>query len=264
MNFLAQITVLVLTYNEAENIGRTLDETKAFPKVIVLDSGSTDETRRIVESYSNTKWHQRPFDNHAAQWNYGLGISEIDTPWILCLDADYVLSKNLVSEIASLDPLTSIGGYRAAFRYCIYGHKLSGNLYPPVVALFRRDGATYVQSGHTQRLKLSGDVGQLTYPISHDDRKPLRRWLTSQISYAALEAEHLSTTRGGELRPVDRIRLLAWPAPILAFVYTLVVKRCLLDGWPGWFYASQRALAEFLIALELMDRRIAKLTSSVN
>jgi len=54
----------------------------------------------------------------------------------------------------------------------------------------------------------------------------------------------------------DRIRLAAWPAPIVAFMYVLILKGCLLDGWPGWYYALQRLVAETMIALELLDRRL--------
>jgi hypothetical protein len=57
------------------------------------------------------------------------------------------------------------------------------------------------------------------------------------------------------LRTSDKIRLVAWPAPIGVFLYTLIFKGCLLDGWPGWYYALQRLLAEILIALEIIDRR---------
>ena len=50
---------------------------------------------------------------------------------------------------------------------------------------------------------------------------------------------------------------MGWPAPIAALLYVLFVKRCILDGWPGWYYALQRLFAETLLALEILDRRIA-------
>ena len=55
--------------------------------------------------------------------------------------------------------------------------------------------------------------------------------------------------------------VMAWPAPIVVFFYVLVVKGCLFDGWPGWFYTLQRVLAECMIALELIDRRISRTPS---
>jgi hypothetical protein len=51
---------------------------------------------------------------------------------------------------------------------------------------------------------------------------------------------------------------MAWPAPIAVFFYVLVVKCCLFDGWRGWFYALQRTVAESMIALQLIDRRLRR------
>ena len=95
--------------------------------------------------------------------------------------------------------------------------------------------------------------------IYHDDRKPLSRWFASQQGYARLEADYLLKADAGTLSASDRLRRMAWPAPIVMFFYVLVIKGCLLDGWPGWFYALQRVLAECMIALELIDRRLAAL-----
>jgi hypothetical protein len=93
--------------------------------------------------------------------------------------------------------------------------------------------------------------------VDHDDRKPLSRWLASQQKYAMLEAGHLLSKPSAMLSRADRIRLMAWPAPTLVFFYTLIIKRCILDGWPGWLYVLQRTFAETLIALEIVDRRLA-------
>jgi hypothetical protein len=49
---------------------------------------------------------------------------------------------------------------------------------------------------------------------------------------------------------------MGWPAPVAVFFYTLLWKGCILDGWPGWLYVLQRTLAETMIALEVVDRRI--------
>lgn len=253
--FLADVSVLILTYNEAANIGRTLSALSRFPEVIVLDSGSTDATCDIAAGFPNVRILTRPFDEHAAQWNFGLSQCGIVRPWILALDADFVLADSLTEEIARLAPDESTAGFRISFRYCIFGRALSGNLYPPLVALYRRDRACYVQEGHTQRAVVDGAILSLNGRIDHDDRKPLSRWLASQQNYARLEATHLLAKPTGNRRFSDRIRLMGWPAPIAVFLYTLVVKRCLLDGWPGWLYVLQRTLAEIMIAIEIVDRR---------
>jgi hypothetical protein len=49
---------------------------------------------------------------------------------------------------------------------------------------------------------------------------------------------------------------MGWPAPILVFFYTLIVKRCALDGWAGWLYVLQRTFAEVALAMEIVDRHV--------
>lgn len=256
MSFLDEIAVLILTHDEAANIGRTLEALRAFPEIVVLDSESTDATAVIVGHYPNARLASRPFDDHATQWNYGLSKCGISKPWVLALDADYVLAPELVSEIALLRPSAATAGYRASFTYHVGARPLGSSLYPPVVALYRRERARYAQIGHTQRLRIEGPIEPLRHRIAHDDRKPLSRWLATQQRYAALEAAHLLAMPWTGLRWIDRLRRMAWPAPILAFLYTLLVQRCILDGWAGWHYVLQRTLAETLLALELVDRKL--------
>src|SRR6476620_4242587 len=252
MSFLEQVCVLILTDNEAPNIRRTLDALSSFSDVIVLDSGSDDGTVKIFGRYPNVRYLTRTFDTHGAQWNHGLRSCDINRPWILALDADYIMSSALVDEISSLSPNTSISGYRVAFRYCVFGRPLSAALYPPVVALYRRERAHYLQTGHTQRVVVDGTISSLQGIIDHDDRKPLLHWFASQQKYAKLEADHLLTSPRAGLRRVDKTRLMAWPAPILVFFYTLFAKGCMLDGWPGWLYVLQRTLAETMIGIEIV------------
>ena len=251
MSFLDQISVLVLTHNEAVNIGRTLSALRRLGEVVVLDSGSTDETAAIVARFENARLVRRRFDGHAAQWNFGLTACGIERPWVLALDADYVLRQETVEEIAALAPEADVGGYRTSFAYCVGGRRLRGSLYPPVVVLYRRQRARYVQAGHTQRVMVDGRIEMLRGTIDHDDRKPRARWRAAQQRYAVLEAGHLTRLSWGEMRWSDRVRRLGWPAPLLVLSHVLVGKGCLLDGRAGFAYAWQRAVAEAMIAREL-------------
>jgi hypothetical protein len=126
------------------------------------------------------------------------------------------------------------------------------------VVLYRRDRATYVNEGHGHRVTISGNLGWLTGKIYHDDRKPLSRWFATQQHYAAEEANYMLSSNRGALQGFDRIRLTGWLAPAVAFLHALIVKGCLFDGWPGWYYALQRLLAETMITLEIIDRRLRR------
>lgn len=250
------IAVLILTHNEEANIGRTLDALRSFAEVIVLDSHSTDRTIEIASGYPNVRVAQNVFSGHAAQWTFGLTRCGLVKTWVLALDADYVLPASLVEEIRAIRKDASCVGYRAAFRYLVHGRPLSASLYPPVVVLFRRELGAYRQEGHTQRLVIEGTIGTLAARIEHDDRKPLARWFESQLRYAKLEAERVTTEPSDRLRRVDRLRRLVWVMPPAALVYTLFAKGCIFDGRRGWLYAMQRTLAEILIAIEVLDRKL--------
>jgi glycosyltransferase involved in cell wall biosynthesis len=259
MTMLEDVTPLVITFNEAANIARTLNKLTWAKRIVIIDSGSTDETLSTIGTYPQAEVIHHPFVDFASQCNFGL--TQVRTPWVLSLDADYELSDTLLMDMRSLLPPEQVGGYRARFVYRIYGRPLRGTLYPPRVVLYRKSRAIYRKEGHGHRVAIDGEVGALRGVIYHDDRKPFSRWLSSQQRYAPEEAAHLLRTPRSELRLADRIRLAAWPAPIATLLYTLLIKGCILDGWAGWYYALQRMFAETLIALEILDQRLRRKSS---
>jgi len=251
---LTAITPLILTLNEAPNIERTLQRLSWAKDIVVVDSGSTDCTTEILKRYPGVRIFRRAFTTHAEQWNFGLEQTGIKTEWVLALDADYVISAELLKELEALSPEPDVNGYRAAFTYCIGGKALRCAVYPPVVVLYRRAGARYAQDGHTQRIQISGRVEKLSGVVVHDDRKPLAHWLTAQVRYMRLEARKLAGARAGQLAWADRLRRLIILAPPAMFFYCLFVRGGILDGRAGLFYALQRTVAEAILSLYLLQR----------
>jgi glycosyltransferase involved in cell wall biosynthesis len=261
-DFPSGITALLLTHNEAPNIERTLARLDWARRIVVVDSGSTDGTLEILARHANVAVHSRAFDRFADQWNFALKETGIDTDWVLALDADYLIPGEFIDELRHLDPLDGIDGYRVRFRYCILGRPIRCGAYPPVVVLYRRARGRYVQDGHTQRAQVEGRVADLESRIDHDDRKPLSRWLASQRDYARIEADHLARSDPTALSWQDRIRLLVVVAPPAMFAYVYFLRGGILDGRHGLYYALQRAYAELLLSLELLDRKLRRTTRS--
>ncbi len=249
---LDKITPLILTYNESTNIRRTIEKLFWSKRIVVIDSYSTDDTLEIIKSYTQVKVRQRNFDTHARQWNYGL--EQIQTEWVLSLDADYVLTDELIEEIKSIAYDTATDGYFIPFKYCVFGQPLRGSILPPRQALFRKETSIYIDDGHTQLLEVKGNSAHLKNYILHDDRKPLKRWLWAQDRYMIIEAKKLTETPFEQLSLGDKIRKQGIIAPFIVLFYCLILKGGILDGWIGWYYALQRTLAEILLSIRLIEK----------
>jgi glycosyltransferase involved in cell wall biosynthesis len=250
------ITPVILTFDEAPNIRATLEGLLWARRIVVLDSFSTDETEAIARSFPNVDFQQRRFDSHTDQWNHALSLAETD--WVLSLDADYLVPPEFTNEVGSRADSQTTAAYFARFEYRILGHALRGTLYPNRAVLFRRSACRYEQDGHTQVLRIAGPSAILDTVIAHDDRKPVCRWLQAQDRYATLEVAKLVTTRRESLRMQDRLRLRIVPAPFVVLLYTLLWRRSLLDGWPGWLYAFQRMVAELILSMHLIERKLSR------
>ncbi|MBT5416121.1 MAG: glycosyltransferase family 2 protein, partial [Rhodospirillaceae bacterium] len=155
---LDQITPVVLTFNEAPNIGRVLERLAWAKDVVVVDSLSTDDTLDIVGRFPNVRVFERVFDSHSDQWRFAIQDTGIETDWVMRLDADYILPPETVDEIAALAPDEATAGYLSRFVYCVHGRRLRATLYPPRPRLFRRSRARIYQDGHTDEVALDGAV----------------------------------------------------------------------------------------------------------
>lgn len=258
-----RLGALILTHDEEANIARTLAGLHWIERILVVDSGSSDRTLKILARHPTVEVMHRPFDSFARQCNFGL--SQLGTPWALSLDADYVMPAALAAEIRALfegGTQPELVGYAIPFRYCIAGRPLRGALLPPRTCLYRTASARYRDDGHGHRVDIDGPVGRLRHPLHHDDRKPLVRWLASQQRYMVQEADKLLATSPRRLSAADRLRRHTPLAPLAVLLICLVGRGGLLDGWYGWAYALQRCYAELLLLLFLIERRLPGTSSN--
>jgi len=249
---LDQVTPLILTWNEEANIERCLKKLLWAKRVIVVDSFSTDRTLDLMKNFTNVEVVQRKFDGFASQDNWG--IEHIHTPWILSIDADYVLSDELIAEMKTLNLNVEYDGYFAAFKYCIDGSPLRSTLLPPREVLFKKEKGRYIQDGHAHKLVNAGKSSYLKGVIYHDDRKPFKRWWLAQQKYSSQEADKLMQVSFACLNTQDKLRKMIFFAPIVVFLYCLFGRGLILDGMNGLIYSTQRFLAEWLLAVSLLKR----------
>jgi glycosyltransferase involved in cell wall biosynthesis len=250
---LDQITPVLLTYNEEQNIGRTLSRLAWAKDIVVVDSGSTDGTLAILARCPNVRVFNRRFDTHAKQWRYAVEETEIATDWILRLDADYQVSAALVSELAQLDPNTPINAYRIRFDYAIFSQNIFSSLYPANTILLRRGKFCVWDKGHTEAWEVKGSIATLTGRVLHDDWKPTGQWVMGQTHYMQRELERL---RGGGSGLVRWLRLRPPLMPIVAFIYCLFGKGLIVNGRAGMYYALQRMVTEAILSLMMLEAKL--------
>jgi glycosyltransferase involved in cell wall biosynthesis len=249
---LEYITPVLLTHNEARNIGRTLSHLTWAKDIVVVDSGSTDETLDILARFPQVRVFSRAFDTHGKQWDYAVHKTAVATPWILRLDADYQLTDALMEEINHLDPNAPVSAYRISFDYAIFSRELLSSCYPANTILLRKGCFTICDRGHTEAWIVEGPVRTLNSRIIHDDWKSTDLWLDAQRRYMKLELEHLQVKPGlgGWVR--RRPPLM----PIAIFLHCLFTKGLILNGRAGMFYALQRLVAEGALSLMVLEEKL--------
>lgn len=124
---------------------------------------------------------------------------------------------------------------------------------PPQLRLFRRSEVRVNQPDHTQHFDVDGEKYQFKAALVHDDRKPLERFVASQLSYQLLNERELAN--GGRRRFRDHLRKLGLMPPIAA-VLAYFRAGGPFHGAAAARYAYERAVCESLLAIRLLNRRL--------
>jgi len=249
------ITPLVLTYNEAPNIGRTLESLRWAERVVVLDSGSLDETENLSKRFPNVDWHVRSFDSHGQQWSYGIRQTGIEQGYVLALDADMAVPTLFVEELEQAFLAGDYVGGVTPFEYRILGRALTGAVYPAQLRVFKPHEVVIAQPGHTQEFSINGAIYTFKTKLIHDDRKSLERWVAAQLSYSALELKRIGDRK--QLRWRDRLRQLG-VMPWLIGLYAYCKAGGPFRGAAAARYAYERVTFECLLALRCLTERLER------
>lgn len=237
---MVKISAYVITFNEEKRLGRTLDALeKVADEIVVVDSGSTDRTEEIAKQH-NVRFMHRDWISYANQKNFAQ--NQCTNEWLLSIDADEVLSDELIAEINEVkkDPL-----------YVVYKMRI-GDMFPGLKRprrftkmynlerLYHRDYATMYPDLLTKdRIALTEDVriGQLKGLVHHysyltleNQINKLNRFTNQVIETALSEGKHYS-----------RVRLVT--EFFRQFLRYYIIKRQFLNG--RWGFVSAVTLAYF-------------------
>jgi len=263
------ISILILTYDEAINLADCLSSVKFSDDLVVLDSGSTDGTVQLAESAGATVL-QRPFDNYAAQRNFGLAYN-FKHDWVLMLDADERIPKGFVKEIRKVtdrreDPVTL---YRMRRKDMFMGRWLKRSSgYPTWFGRLFRKGRVSVEREINEEYYTDGEVGMLEgHLIHYPFNKGIEYWIERHNSYSSMEAKRLLKERespvawSGFLSKDPMLRRKAFKQfayrvpcrPWFTFCFLYIAKLGFLDGLPGFQFSLMRATYEFMISMKMRE-----------
>jgi glycosyltransferase involved in cell wall biosynthesis len=268
------VSIMVLTLNEATNIGGCLDSVRSFDDVTVLDSISTDQTREIARA-RGAAVVERSFDNWASHQNWAIQNIPFRHPWVFYLDADERMTPELQQEIAAIASDSSRP--EVAF-YCGRRNWFMGtwirHAMPPgmIMRFFRPDRVRFERLVNPVPV-IDGPHGYLRNLFEHYNfSKGLSEWIEKHNKYSQLEAMEgmkllsgappsLRRLLGGD--PFDRRKALKELSvrmplrPLAKFLWMYVLKRGFLDGRAGFTYCRLQAMYEYMIVVKMAELRRA-------
>ena len=247
------LTVAIIAFNAGSQIGPCLASVGFADEVLVVDSGSTDDTVAVAARHG-ARVETREWLGFGRQKQHAVALARND--WVLCLDVDERVSEPLARSIRAALASRRYRAYRMARRNRFLGRWLAhGEGYPDwTVRLFHRAHASWSNDEVHEAVLTTAEVGRLDGDLLHDSAEDVATYMGKQNRYTSLHAEALfkQGLRAGYWR------LAA--SPLVRFVKFYFLRLGFLDGGPGFAHVVIGCNNTFhkylkLIELEKMGAR---------
>lgn len=239
------ISVTVLTKNSAETVKATLESLRAFPEVLLFDTGSTDATLEIAGKFANVRVVKESFRGFGAAHNRATELATHD--WILSIDSDEIVSPALSAEILRLSP-DPAAVY--SLDRCNYfnGKKMKGcsGWHPdPVVRLYHRRSTAFSNDAvHEKVLAHNLKIIPLQGLLLHTPYRSIEDFLAKMQNYSTLFADQNRGKKRSSL-------WIALGRGLAAFLKSYFLKRGFLQGKEGLIISIYNAHTTYYKYLKL-------------
>ncbi len=225
-----KLSVVIITYNEEENINDCLESVKWVDEIIIVDGFSTDKTIEICKEYTDKIYQRENTSNLNVNKSYGFEKATGD--WILYLDADERVASELAKEIRNvLSAESKFTAYKMPRKNYYFGHWLKyGGHYPDnQLRLFMRGKAQFECQHVHEKLQVEGKVGLLHQPLVHYSYPTISQYLKKFDFYTGFEAEYMFKSKKICCAFCELVI-----NPVLKFIRRYFFKLGFLDGLPGF------------------------------
>ena len=189
---MANLTIIILTKNEEQNLEKCIASFKSVAqRIVIIDSYSTDKTVELAKSLG-AEVYEHPFENHAVQFNWALDNIDLNTEWVMKVDADEEFTSELADEIdEKLDTLSAkVNGVILRRRVYFMGRWLKhGGKYPELLLRIFRvgHGMSEMKLMDEHLIVTDGDVVTFKNDFSDNNNKSLEWWINKHNWYSNKE-----------------------------------------------------------------------------
>ncbi len=241
-----KISAIIITFNEEGRLKTCLESIKWCDEIILVDSGSTDNTLNIARQFSEQVFIEN-WKGYGPQKQSAL--EKATGQWVLSIDADEVVTSELAREIKAAVSSADKAGYYIP-RKNFYKNKWlrHGGQYPDyVLRLFRRDSGRFSPSMVHEKVIVNGPCGRLKEPLLHYTFQDLSALIEKINRYSSLSSKELyqAGRRCGPFTPI--LHFLSF------FIRDYLLRLGFLDGLEGFNVAFVKALGIYLKYAKLKD-----------
>ncbi len=240
------LSAVIITYNEEHNLSRSLAKLTWCDEIVVVDSGSTDRTLEICESYG-CKVYYRSFDGYGMQKQYAVSLAK--NKWILCLDADEVLSDGLVIELQQVMENPTVDGYLVPLTFVFMGKEFrhGKEAWRYFLRLFNKEVGNFDDRKVHEKIVLGGEKKKLQNNILHYSYRNISQYFDKFNKYSSYGAE--ISYHQGKHRSLFMI-ITAVPLNFLKYYF---LELNFMNGISGFYWSTFNAFYHFVKYIKLKE-----------
>ena len=238
-------SVCMLTKNSGRTLQASLSSLSFADEIVILDTGSKDETLAIAKRHLNVILYETPFTGFGELRTRAASLAKND--WILALDSDEVISPPLTLELQAL-PLDPHSVYEIRFKNFYNGKQIRGCGWDPEshIRLYNRKTASFSDASVHEGILGHKNVVRLRHPIHHTPYLSISDFLAKMQLYTDLFAAQNRHNKKASFKT-------AFWHGFGAFLKSYVLKRGLFLGSEGFIISSYNAMTAFYKYLKLEE-----------